>query len=337
MVNTAPYGGGYAPQGQQSYGAPQGSALPDPWDVVNSGGKSLNSMFNHKDQWGQNQSAPIGTFVEGVVASLPETFQRTDFDTKEPLFWPDGRPQLGIRFNADTAYQEAPDDDGRRSVSFQGTMLRALQDEMRAQGVKTFGVGTHFRITLVNLEPTKKGFPKKLYKVDLAAQPLSNPAVDQVLGGQPAQQQPQYVPVPQGGPGAVAQAGWAPQQAPQQPVQQQFPQVPQPQAQQPMQQFPQVPQPQAQQFPQAPQQPMQQQFPQQPPQAAPGGAAAVQGILGGQEVQQPQGGSIPVVTGEQIGQVQMLLSRNIPLREAALAVAGGDEALASALEANTPI
>lgn len=317
MTATAPYGG--APRGgpaaAPAYAAPTGSALPDPWDVVGGTGKSLNSMFNHKDEYGQNQSAPIGTSVEGVVATLPETFQRTNFDTKEPMFWPDGRPQLGIRFQADTGYRDDAEDDGRRSVSFQGTLLRALQDEMRAKGVKQFGVGTQFRITLVGLEPTKKGFPKKIYKVDLAPQPLSNPAADAVLGGGAPQYQPAVAP--------ATTTAWAPTQVPQAPVQQQVPQ----------QQVPQYVQPQP--FPAQPQAPAQQQFPVQQP---PVGAGAVQQLLGGVEVPQQQvaPSAIPVITQEQVNNVQMLISRNIPRQEALLAVANGDEQLAALLDQNVP-
>lgn len=223
MTATAPYTGG--------------AALPDPWAVVNSGGKSLNSMFNRKDEYGQNHSAPIGTSVEGVVATLPETFHCTDYDTKEPLYWRDGSPRLGIRFTADTTYREGADDDGRRSVSFQSQLLRALQDEMRAQGVKQFGVGTKFRITLVALEPTKKGFPKKIYKVDLQPAPLSNPAADAVLGA-PASA-PQQAPAQGYAPavGPTTQQEWAPTApAPQQAPAQQSPWDNQPAAPTPAQQ-----------------------------------------------------------------------------------------------------
>jgi len=39
----------------------------------------------------------VGTTVTGTIVREPELQQQTDFDTGEPLTWPDGRPRMQVR------------------------------------------------------------------------------------------------------------------------------------------------------------------------------------------------------------------------------------------------
>lgn len=181
---------------------------PDPWALAQ--GSSIKSLpFSHKDQYGQNVSANPGTSFIGTVSRDLETSQERDFTTNELLTYDDGRPRWQIVVTlADTDAPRDPedtDDDGTRRFFFKGIAKRALQDEMKAKKVQRFGVGTKMRITLVDLKPTAKGFPQKIYAVELTdIQPWVSPEqqrTDQALAPSQPVQQPQQV---QG-----AQAAWA--------------------------------------------------------------------------------------------------------------------------------
>lgn len=155
MVAPNPYGGAPAAPG------------PDAWDLLGGGGlKTL--PFNTKDQYGQNQSAPVGTSFIGRVAENVVASQVTNYDTKEPEFWADGRPKMQVSVVLDTNLRDDEEDDGRRSFYFKNQGFRALQDEMKRVGVKMFGIGTVIQITLVDLKMIPQKSPQKIYAVTLS-------------------------------------------------------------------------------------------------------------------------------------------------------------------------
>jgi hypothetical protein len=180
--------------------------LPDPFAILQ--GSSVKSIsFSVKDQFGQNQSAAIGTSFEGDLERNVESQQQRDFDTNELLFWDDQKtqPRMQVVATVNTNYRDDEDDDGLRRFFFASGMLQALQQEMRDKKLPRFGVGTHIKVTLINLQPTK-GYPKKIYNVELSnVQPwrsAEEAATEQALA--PSQPAPQQQPV-QG-----AQQAWAP-------------------------------------------------------------------------------------------------------------------------------
>lgn len=254
---------------------------------------------------------PIGTFYEGRVVR-EELSQQTKMPDKVgadpvPEFWDEAKTQPKMQIVAvveNPLYASEENPDGKLRIFFAGGALVALQKAAKEQGFDSILHG-YVRLTWVGEEPpSQPGMnPRKTFHVDFApgaapaqvalmqgnqgqaatapqpqlpgfaapqqvAQQFAPPAAQQPVFQQPPVQQ-QFIPGQQLPPGAVAQQGdpaaWLPQGAPAG--------------------FP----PAAAQAPvfQAPGQP-----------AVPGGAAAVQQIMGAVEIT-----PLDPVTAEQVRQV----------------------------------
>lgn len=265
-------------------GAPQfqdaPTNLPDPFQVLQ--GSSVKSIsFSVKDQYGQNQSVPLGTEYHGRLVENLVSSQVRDFDTNDLQFWDNGQPKFQVIATVQTDYRLDDEDDGKRRFFFSSGMLQALQQEMRDKKLQRFGVGTDISVTLVNLQPTK-GYPKKIYNVVLSnIQPWvseEQQAVEQAVSQAPVQQV-----------------------APVQGAQQQWAQAPAPATAQ-------VPQQQAQ--PQG-------QFYQQPPVAATYQQPAQQPVA---PVQQVATVAPSQITEDNLFNLNILVENNIPLQSAVAAV-----------------
>src|SRR5690606_39856948 len=113
----------------------------------------------------------IGTKVGGRVVRDAEEVQQRDFDTGEPLFWPDGKPRMQLVVTVDTGQPDTDDtdDDGERAIYIKGQMLQATR--MACKRAKKFKIeeGDYFAITFAEEEPLpkgKRGFLKKIYEVE---------------------------------------------------------------------------------------------------------------------------------------------------------------------------
>jgi len=255
-------------QAQPQFG---GAAPVDPYDMLEGGKRAI--KFVTKDANGFDQHAPIGTSFTGLIVGDLRTMQITDFETKQPKVYGDGRPAMQIVLDLQTndRDQDDPTDDGVRSLYVKNQMLAAFQAGLQpTRHLGRIGEGSRVTVTLVGYKPTGKGNPQKLYRIDIGPEfvPYADPAqrqVNQAVYGQP-QVQAQQVGGFNPGAGlasvAPAQQGWYDPNA-------------QPQAAQPVAQFQ---QPVAQfqqpvQQPVAPAAPVQQAAPVQP---APVQAAPVQ-------------------------------------------------------------
>lgn len=296
----------------------------DAWGMLE--GRSIKTWSFADKINGNFVSKNPGTTYVGALTEDPELVQATDYTDGSPKFYDDGNPIMNIRmvFATDERNPEVEDDDGRRQFFFSGQSKRALQDEMRAKGVRRFGIGTVVRVTLAGFEEGR-GNPKKLYEVTLEhIEPYVAPEQRQVDANlapsqpvqQPQQVQPQYSQQPSGNAGQ----GYGQGQPVQQPVAQQAPQQQYQQPAQPAQQYQQpqqqVAQPQQQyQQPQpaAPVQPQAEQFPQQAPAGPDEGAIAAS-----------------------VEQVNVLLRTGFDRATAIAAVSQKDGIEASVLEENVP-
>lgn len=199
--NQNPFGQ-YTPQGYQPQQAPQTPAKLESLDDLLSG-SGAKSFFNADSQPGQS--------VTGTL-DLIETSQMRDFQTKQPAYWNDGRPQMQIHIVIQTTLRDpsVDDDDGRRSLWIKGwgIQLKAFRDACRQAGVKAPKQGDTITATFTGLgERGNAPQPPKVY----AYQITPSNSVAQLVNPQPAApQQPAYQQAPQ-------------QYAPQQPVQQQMP------------------------------------------------------------------------------------------------------------------
>lgn len=257
MQQVPQYGGqqGYAPPApQQAFGGPP----VDPYDMLEGGKRAI--KFVQKDQNGFDQHAPVGTQFTGLIVGDLRTAPVTNFTTKQPETWPDGRPKLQLVMDLQTDLRDPqdPTDDGRRSLYVKNQMLAAFQQAVEpTKHLGKIGEGTRVTVTLVGYKDTGKGNPQKLYEITIGPEfvPYVDPAqrqTNQAIYGQPVVQPQQYQnPAQPAFPGQVV------------PAQQQVPQG-YPQQVQAAQQagFPsQATQPQAPQVNYQPQVPQAQQFP----------------------------------------------------------------------------
>jgi hypothetical protein len=218
--NNNGYNNNYQPQqygyGQQPQQAPA-AKLSSIDDLLS--GSGAKAFFNADSQ--------IGASVTGVV-DLVETVQAHDFQTKQPAFWNDGRPQMQIHIVLQTTLRDpsVDDDDGRRSLWIKGwgIQLKAFREACKQAGGNPPKNGDTMTATFSGLgERGNAPQAPKVYEYRIVPANGVNALVNPQ---QPVQQ-------------AVAQ----PQQGYYQPAQQPAYSQPQPQQQQPIQQT-QVAQPQ---------------------------------------------------------------------------------------------
>ena len=178
-----------------------------------------------------NADSQPGATVTGEVVST-EVTQVTDFQSKQPAFWPSGQPKQQIHIVLQTSLPpEDEDDDGRRSLWIKGwgVQVKALRDACHKAGVKSPSKGDIMTAKFAGLGQ-RGNAPQapKLYEYTI--QPAQQAEVDTVLSGQPAEQAQNtpVQPVQQAQATPVQAQAPAQAQAPQQPVQQAPVQQPQP-------------------------------------------------------------------------------------------------------------
>lgn len=186
-----------------------------------------------------NADSQPGATVTGEVVST-EVTQVTDFQSKQPAFWPSGQPKQQIHIVLQTSLPpEDEDDDGRRSLWIKGwgVQVKALRDACHKAGVKSPSKGDIMTAKFAGLGQ-RGNAPQapKLYEYTI--QPARQAEVDSMLSGQPKQpaQQAQKrlyslfssrrQPIVQSQPPVQAQASQHPAQ--QAPVQQSQPAQPNP-------------------------------------------------------------------------------------------------------------
>lgn len=121
---------------------------------------------------------PHGTFYDLEITEIEQT-QKTDFDTGELEFWPDGnkKMQMVITGKADESLRTAEDDpDGpvlrRFYAPKPSAKLRALAEGIKAAGETEPKPGGKLRITYTHdgqLPTGKRGKPPKEYSVQYKA------------------------------------------------------------------------------------------------------------------------------------------------------------------------
>lgn len=172
MQNIPPYGGGVGTQ--QGYAAPV-----DPYDMLEGGKRAI--KFVQKDANGFDQHAPVGTSYTGLIVGDLRTMQITDFETKQPKVYPDGRPamQLVLDLQTDERDPDDPTDDGVRTLYVKNQMLAAFQQGIQpTKHLGRIGEGSRVTVTLVGYKNTGKGNPQKLYQIQIGPEfvPYVDPA-----------------------------------------------------------------------------------------------------------------------------------------------------------------
>lgn len=213
------------------------AAPADPYGLLEGGRKAIS--FATKDANGFTVHSPIGTSFTGIITGELRRAQIIDFETKQPKFWKDGRPQEQVIIDLLTDEREDELDDGIRTLYVKGQMLAELQEKLRAtRHLGRLGAGSRLTITLIAYKDTGKGNPQKIYRIDVGPEfvpfvPVEQQQVSAALGYPQQGMAPQYAQPVQPVAQPYVQPA-APQYVPQQPpVQAAQPVAPQPVAPQP--------------------------------------------------------------------------------------------------------
>ena len=134
--------------------------------------------------------ADHGDSITGHIVDL-DLRQQRDFDSGEPVFWPDGSPKPELVITLATAESDGGDDDGQRNLYARGQMFAAIRAAVKKAGVSKPETGGTLTVTYdSDGEPRKKGYRgAKLYSavyVAPAAVALEEAFAEPKAKGKPA-------------------------------------------------------------------------------------------------------------------------------------------------------
>lgn len=138
----------------------------------------------------------------GIIDRIGEQVQATAFTGKPgvigaPLTYPSGDPvmQLPITIVTDVRDPAVPNDDGRRTIYFEGEKRKAMKRALQAAGVRGPAVGDWLSLTYTADQQGQGSNPKKLYEADYQVNPNKAAGAGFFQGGQQqAQQAAQHQP-----------------------------------------------------------------------------------------------------------------------------------------------
>jgi hypothetical protein len=130
----------------------------------------------------------------GPIVAEPKVSQQTDYDTYEPLTWPNGDPRLQLVVQIQTDERDPSDqaDDGVRALYLKANSQKAVAAAVRASGAQGLAVGGVLSLTYTGDDTAaQKGrlAPPKLYTATYtpptAAQAAQFLGTDQPADGSP--------------------------------------------------------------------------------------------------------------------------------------------------------
>lgn len=132
----------------------------------------------------------------GIIDRIGEQVQATAFTGKPgvigaPLTYPSGDPvmQLPITIVTDVRDPAVPNDDGRRTIYFEGEKRKAMKRALQAAGVRGPAVGDWLSLTYTADQQGQGSNPKKLYEADYQVNPNKAAGAGFFQGGQQQAQQ----------------------------------------------------------------------------------------------------------------------------------------------------
>ena len=163
----------YTPQFQQpQYGQPQQGYAPqeEPIAPAPSFGQLLKSGGGKA---AFNKDSMPGTIVTGTVVDI-KTRQKKEYGTGKPMFSQKGNPKYEALITVQTNLQEAPDDDGRRTIyiNMWGVQQDAIRKACEAARCEGPVEGDTFTATYVGLGQAQPGMSApKLYEYRIDHKP----------------------------------------------------------------------------------------------------------------------------------------------------------------------
>lgn len=90
----------------------------------------------------------------GVVLSKAVT-QRTNMQSGQPEFWPNGQPKQQLAVTLQTAERADPQDDGKRTLFVKSHMVKAVKTALGTAGVPDLEIGGLLLVAWVDDKPSK--------------------------------------------------------------------------------------------------------------------------------------------------------------------------------------
>lgn len=142
----------------------------------------------------------IGETVGGVITDDPQVRQQIDFDTREPLWWPEvngvrkPREQIVITIQTTERDPALPHDTGVRSVYVKGYNLDNLRTAVRASGANGIHRGGYLQVTYAR-DGARDGNKNPPHLFDyLYTPPAAQQANALLANGTPPAPAPAYTP-----------------------------------------------------------------------------------------------------------------------------------------------
>jgi len=109
----------------------------------------------------------FGTVIGGEIVDEPRMQQQRDYESGEPMTYPDGNPAMQLVVVVQ-AYAPSGDDDGRRAFYVKGQMRQAVGEALRKHNEKAPRRGGQLWIKYTEDKPTtlkngRPGNPQKIY------------------------------------------------------------------------------------------------------------------------------------------------------------------------------
>ena len=231
----------WGPPTPEQQWAPQPPAAPALPPAATQQVEDTSDMFGGAPSISWNTAAgyTLGTPRGGQILGKAIQ-QQTDFETKKPLHFPDGKPRMSVVVTVQTTERTDANDDGKRTLYVANGLVKAAADAFRKVGASDLEIGGWIYAANTAKNGGKSGKANVfqcVYARPGQPDPLAGRPPYVVPAAAPAQQQPAYAGAP--GQQAVAATGMDPQYSTpamqqaawiaQNPAQAQFQQAAQPQ------------------------------------------------------------------------------------------------------------
>jgi len=150
--------------------------------------QSIEDFFAGGAKAAKFEDRAYGTVIGGEIVADPVMRQQRDYETDEPMTYPDGNPMMQMLVTVQ-AVPPTDDDDGQRTFYIRGQLKSAVGEALRKVGVKAPQRGGRLWVKYVSDEPVtlkngKRGNDKKIHaaKYEPPAQATAGQFFDEQAG-----------------------------------------------------------------------------------------------------------------------------------------------------------
>lgn len=160
--------------------------------TLSTGAQAVEDFFSGGAKAAKFEDKAYGTVIGGEIVTDPVMRQQRDYETDEPMTYPDGNPMMQMLVTVQ-AQQPADDDDGQRTFYVRGQLKQAIGEALRKVNQKAPRRGGRLWVKYVSDEPVtlkngKRGNDKKIHaaKYEPPAQAAAGQFFDEAREQAPA-------------------------------------------------------------------------------------------------------------------------------------------------------